>query len=217
MPRTRPLLVIAVALAPALLLACGGAGKPAAPSAPATPAAPSSPAGPASPAGAAAPAAPATRAAAAPAVPVATAQAGPTPAKAAVAKGEPSKSPPNRSAPAAPVPQPATITSERAEAIVWDLAETRAWADAIARRSRGAAHATTMVLPEDPETIDGKRYWSVNFYETQPDHIHRWQTFMVRLDGKEILVEADTGDHLSLQDWRAKQHPLARASDTKPK
>src|SRR5579863_2968809 len=190
MLRTRSPLVIAIV--PALLLACGGAGKPAAPAAQAAAAAP-----------------------AAPAVPAAMARAAAPPAKAVVAQGEAAKSLPNRPVPAAPVPQPARITGEQAEAIVWDLPETRAWADAIAKRSRGAAHATTMVLPEDPETIEGKRYWSVNFYETQPDHIHRWQTFMVRLDGKEILVETDTGDHLSLQDWRVKQQPLARAGDAK--
>lgn len=183
MPRARSPLAIAVV--PAFLLGCGGAGKPAAP--------------------------------AAPAVPAAMARAAPPAAKAAAAPGEPSRNPSIGSAPAAPAPQPAPITGEQAEAIVWNLPETKAWTDAIARRSHGTAHATTMVLPEDPEIVAGKRYWSVNFYETQPDHIHRWQTFMVRLDGKEILVEADTGDHLSLQDWRVKQQPPARAGDAKPK
>ncbi|HEX3532555.1 MAG TPA: hypothetical protein VH988_36315 [Thermoanaerobaculia bacterium] len=71
-----------------------------------------------------------------------------------------------------------------------------------------------MVEPEEPETIEGKRlrYWSVGFYEFQPDHSHRWDTFLVRVDGKEILVEDLLGgDPMTLKEWRRKEKPMDRA------
>jgi hypothetical protein len=73
-----------------------------------------------------------------------------------------------------------------------------------------------MVEPQQPEAREGKYYWSVNYYENHPTHFHRWQTFMVRLDGKEILVDdVTTGEYRSLDDWRRKEKPMDRVRETK--
>jgi hypothetical protein len=107
--------------------------------------------------------------------------------------------------------RPAAITSERAEALVWALPEIKAWAKYIGAESEGKAHAMTIVEPEAPEIVKGKRYWSVNFGEDDGDHTHRWQTFMVRLDGAAILVDTDTPDeYLTLKQWRVRDHPMDR-------
>jgi hypothetical protein len=104
-----------------------------------------------------------------------------------------------------------SITKEQADALVWNLPEVKAWANYINTKTKGAVHAMTMISPETPETIEGKKYWSVGFYEDQPDHVVRWQSFLVRLDGKEILVDTDSPDeYLSLKEWRAKAHPMER-------
>jgi hypothetical protein len=106
---------------------------------------------------------------------------------------------------------PAGITATEAIGIVRDLPEARAWSTFISEQSKGGAHAAMMVEPQQPKEMEGKYYWSVNFYENQPTHFHRWQTFMVRLDGKEILVDdVVSGEYRHLKEWRIIDKPMDR-------
>jgi hypothetical protein len=116
----------------------------------------------------------------------------------------------------AAAPVATSITKEKAVAIVWDLPEIKAWAKYIDAKTKGTVHAATMVIPEIPVTIKKKQYWSVNFYEDQPEYFHRWQSFMVQLDGKEILVDTiRPDDYISLQEWRTKEKPMERIRESK--
>jgi hypothetical protein len=113
--------------------------------------------------------------------------------------------------------EPSTaITADEAVAIVSELPEAKAWSKYLNDSTGGKVQAAMTVEPEHPETIEGKQYWSVNYYENQPTHFHRWQTFMVRLDGKEILVDdVTTGEYRSLEEWREKEKPMERVNKTK--
>ena len=114
----------------------------------------------------------------------------------------------------AAAPSPAPITEEQAMAIVWELPEIKAWTRYIDEKTAGKVRATLMVDPQRPENIRGNKYWAVGFYENQPTHVHRWQTFLVRLDGKEILVDdLVTGDYMDLQKWREKENPFERVRE----
>jgi hypothetical protein len=116
-----------------------------------------------------------------------------------------------RPALAAPKPVPAAISSDQATGIVWKLPEIKAWSAYILRTSHGKIHAALMVTPEEPVEIEGKRYWTVGFFENQPEKYLRWETFLVRLDGRQILVEdATSGDNLTLEQWRRQEKPMDR-------
>ena len=116
----------------------------------------------------------------------------------------------------APAPASASITQDQAVAIIWRLPEIKAWAKYIEKKTDGKVRAALMVDPQIPETIAEKKYWSVGFYENQPTHMHRWQSFLVRVDGNEILVDdAVTGDYLDLERWREKEKPMERVSESK--
>lgn len=114
-----------------------------------------------------------------------------------------------------PVPAAATppaITEDQAVEILDRLPEIRAWSAYIARQSHGKVHASFIAMPEEPVTLDnGQRYWSIGFFEDHPGYVHRWDTFMVRLDGKQIRVMDDlTDDLLTLKQWRTKKKPMDR-------
>lgn len=110
---------------------------------------------------------------------------------------------------------PASLTSDAAVEAVFRLPEVKAWGKYILETSNGKVHGALMVMPEKPVIENGKRYWSVEYVENQPDHVHRWQTFLVRLDGKEILVDDPvSGDDVSLAEWRETQMPMKRVRRT---
>ena len=89
----------------------------------------------------------------------------------------------------------------------------KAWGKYIEEKTSERVRAL-IVDPRTPEYHTVKRYWAVDFYEDQPTHVHRWQTFFVRLDGKEILVDDPiTGDYMDLQKWREKEKPLERVRE----
>jgi hypothetical protein len=105
----------------------------------------------------------------------------------------------------------ASLTSDAAVNAVARLPEVKAWGKFILESTGGKVHGALMVMPEEPVVEEGKRYWSVEYLEDQPDHMHRWQTFLIRLDGKEILVDDPvSGDYVSLAEWRATQKPMER-------
>ncbi len=110
----------------------------------------------------------------------------------------------------------AGITANEAVAIISELPEAKAWAKYISDSTNGNVRAAMTVLPEHPVIRGANKYWSVNYYENQPTHFHRWQTFMVSLDGKEILVDdVTTGEYLSLHEWREKEKPMERVRETR--
>lgn len=101
------------------------------------------------------------------------------------------------------------LGKDGAEKIVWQLPEVKAWAQAVEKHSKGATHGASMVDGDQPETIDGKQFWSVTCFVDLPDHIKRWHTFMIRTDGKEILADSSSsGDYTALEQWRATEKPL---------
>jgi hypothetical protein len=96
----------------------------------------------------------------------------------------------------------ASITQDQAIDMVVKLPEVKAWSARLSRVTHGKVRATFMVEPDEPEPIEGRRYWAVGCFENQPDHFVRWETFLVRLDGKVILVEDTDGEPISLKRWR---------------
>jgi len=123
-----------------------------------------------------------------------------------------------RSAHAAPPkPKAAIITSVQATEIIWKLPEVKAWSAYILKKTDGKIRPALMVEPEEPVEIEGKRYWSVGFFENQPEKYLRWETFLVRVDGKVILVQdaIGGGDPLTLKQWREQEKPMDRVRETK--
>lgn len=110
----------------------------------------------------------------------------------------------------------ASITQEQAIAIVWDLPEIKAWTHYVEKKSEGKARPVLIAERQTPETMAGNKYWAIGFYEDQTTYTHRWQSFLVRLDGKEILVDdVATGNYLGLLKWREKEKPMERVRETK--
>ena len=101
------------------------------------------------------------------------------------------------------------LSKDGAEKMVWQLPEVKAWAEAVEKQSKGETHGASKIDDGNPETIDGKQFWPVTCFVDFPDHIRRWHTFMIRLDGKEILADsAATGDYTSLDKWRETEKPM---------
>lgn len=109
-----------------------------------------------------------------------------------------------RSIPAAP------ITKERAAAVIAELPEIKAWSDYIERSTEGKAHGAIMVSSEDPVVWEGKQYWPVNFYDNQPTHFDRWESFLVGLNAQDIVVDDLEAGMISLRQWRDSKKPMQR-------
>jgi hypothetical protein len=109
----------------------------------------------------------------------------------------------------------ASITREQAIDRVAKLPEIAAWRAYVTAQSSGTVSTTLSVNAETPETFVDQEYWSVSFHENQPRHRHRWQSFLVRLDGQEILVDGPDGKYRSLDTWRRDDKPMARVNPPK--
>jgi hypothetical protein len=109
-----------------------------------------------------------------------------------------------------------SITRKQAIAIINKLPEIAAWHAYVKAATAGAINTTLSVNPETPITYAGRKYWSVSFYENQPTHNSRWQTFLVRLDRQEILVDDLEGKYRSLATWRRDDKPMERVNPSKP-
>lgn len=105
---------------------------------------------------------------------------------------------------------PVPLNKEQAMAIIAELPEIKAWSDYIERTSDGKAHGMIMEPPAEVTLLDGKQYWSVGFYENQPAQSHRWESFLVGLDHKDIWVDDIEEGFISLQTWRDTKKPMAR-------
>jgi hypothetical protein len=103
-----------------------------------------------------------------------------------------------------------SITREQAIAQVAELPEIDAWQEYVNQRTAGKVLTALIVNPETPKTYAGQEYWSVSFYESEATHNSRWQTFLVRVDGQEILVDDLEGNYRSLENWRQQDKPMAR-------
>jgi hypothetical protein len=109
-----------------------------------------------------------------------------------------------------------SITREQAIAQVAELPEIAAWQAYVKAQTAGEVSTVLSLNGETPETFVDQEYWSVSFYENQPRHRHRWQSFLVRLDGQEILVDDVSGKYRSLDDWRRDDKPMERVQLRKP-
>jgi len=99
---------------------------------------------------------------------------------------------------------------EKAGELVEALPEVVAWSKFIAHASAGKAHGMTMVDRDTPEEIDGARYIAIGFYEDHPDHVVRWETFLVNPDDGTILVEDILDGVMTLERWRQEKRPMER-------
>jgi hypothetical protein len=108
-----------------------------------------------------------------------------------------------------------SITKEQSVFKIAELSEIVAWRKFIKEQSEGKTRAVLRLQSEMPQTRSGRKYWSVGFYESQATHDHLWQSFLVRLDGKEILVEDIEGKYLALETWRKQENPMARVGSLK--
>ncbi len=103
-----------------------------------------------------------------------------------------------------------SITREQAIAVINELPEIAAWHAYVKAQTAGEVGTVVTVNDKTPETFVDQEYWSVSFYENQPQHRHRWQSFLVRLDGQEILVDSPDGQYRSLDTWRREDKPMER-------
>jgi hypothetical protein len=102
-----------------------------------------------------------------------------------------------------------TLDKQAAYALVERLPEVRAWIHAIPRMTDGTSVGALMAVPERPILLAGWHYWSVNFYLDEGIHFHRWETFLVRIDGRRILVNDTVSGVISLVVWRRDKDPYA--------
>ena len=116
---------------------------------------------------------------------------------------------------AAPSPDRAPDTNERAVVALMALPELKAWSAVIETNSQGASHGAVIESDPAPRLVNGKPYLHLGFIENGPQAAHRWESFLVKPDGSDILVEDSASDELlSLERWRKEQRPLERASQT---
>jgi hypothetical protein len=110
-------------------------------------------------------------------------------------------------APAGSVPAPAkkaavSLTENDAEKKVKALPEFLQYAKNLGQRSSGRAQAQVFV-EEDTEDLGPNKYWQVTVVSNEDGSFKHWARFLVRLDGKEMLVvDLGVGEILSLKEWR---------------
>ena len=110
-----------------------------------------------------------------------------------------------------------SVSKDDAQKITWQLPEVKAWAELIEKQSKGTVHGASKIDADTPETIGGKRYWSVTCFVDYPEQIHRWHTFMIRLDGKEILADSvASGNFTQLEKWRLSEKPMQEMNRAAP-
>ncbi|QYF96060.1 hypothetical protein KY495_13805 [Massilia sp. PAMC28688] len=102
---------------------------------------------------------------------------------------------------------------EKARTDLAALPELRAWFEHLEKSSGGSIRGALIEYGPTPKEIGGKHYWQFSFVENTPDAAHRWESFLVGQDTGEILVEdLESGDNLTLDQWRATKNPIARTS-----
>jgi hypothetical protein len=111
----------------------------------------------------------------------------------------------------APPPKPAAVqapaaparTRDQAIAALMALPELKTWSAQIEKRSHGAAHGAVIEDDPNPRVIEGRKYYQLSFVEDRKQNVHRRASFLVALEGDEILVEDLDNDTVqSLGEWR---------------
>ena len=119
---------------------------------------------------------------------------------------------------AAPAARPVTAApaeDERASLALMALPELTAWSNHIEKTSGGKSHGAVIETDPAPRVFKGKSYRQLSFYENGPEAAHRWESFLVSPNGKDILVEdMESEDPISLQRWRKEKHPMRRVGGT---
>jgi hypothetical protein len=106
----------------------------------------------------------------------------------------------------------ASITLDQAMDILLALPEIKAWKSHVERVSKGTLHGKLLAESDEPVVVKGRKYWSVSFVEDHPDRVHRWEFFLVSMDGKQVLVQDSENDRLlTLDRWRRQERPMERA------
>ena len=103
-----------------------------------------------------------------------------------------------------------SITKRQAENLVWKLPEVKAWVAYVKRISKGKSNGATHDWETTAQRADnGHSYWSVDVAEDDAEHMVTWTTFLVRTDGKEILVDdIVSGERWTLEQWRDRTKPM---------
>lgn len=122
-------------------------------------------------------------------------------------------------APATQAPVPAAATApldaaqgkQQARDALMALPELKVWSDRIAKNSGGKIHGALVEYDPTPKLVNGKKYWQLSFVENGAVAAHNWDSFLVEVGGSTILVEDYNSDkQLTLEQWRATKHPMAR-------
>jgi hypothetical protein len=115
--------------------------------------------------------------------------------------------------PAIPASISSGISKSEAIDIIAGLPETNAWAMSIRESTIGEVRGVLMANDRQPVTIGDNHYWDISFYESNPERIIRIESFLVRYDGAEILIN-DVVElrYISLEEWRSTYKPLDRYS-----
>jgi hypothetical protein len=90
-----------------------------------------------------------------------------------------------------------------ARAIVLELPEVTTWQEQ--RRKAAAADPTAPAsggILSGTRTPEGKKYWSVTFYNNPSTQAEKWATFLVRASDGLVFVEGNGGKPVPLEQWR---------------
>ncbi len=113
-----------------------------------------------------------------------------------------------------------SISKEQAMELVQNLPEIKAWSELIAKKKDSHRRAVIMIDGDIAEPIkgkDGKFYWPVGFLEDTGSMMHRWESFLVRLDGKTIMIENNVdpaAGMLTLEQWRKARKGVGKNNET---
>lgn len=97
------------------------------------------------------------------------------------------------------------------------LPELQTWSAHLHKISAGTVKGELVRFSPTPKTVAGKRYWQFSYVENLPDAARRWETFLVGENTPEILIDdLETGNTLTLAQWRSAKHPLNRIAPPTP-
>jgi hypothetical protein len=90
-----------------------------------------------------------------------------------------------------------------ARAIVLELPEVKTWQEQ--RRKAAAADPKAPAsggILSGTRTPEGRKYWSVTFYNNPSTQAEKWATFLVRASDGLVFVEGNGGKPVPLEQWR---------------
>ena len=75
------------------------------------------------------------------------------------------------------------------------------WSNTIS--SKSGANAAFIPAVDKQTKLKNRCYWSVTVYSNEGSHYHRWNTFLISVTGRVILVENIEGEPVPLQTLRS--------------